>query len=99
MIDTLQIILFVLLVVVIVFFLILGVQVFYLIQDARRTLNKANKVLENTGNITENVSGRIETLNELVGGVTTGTVIAKALGLFIRMATKSDKKGKGDTDE
>ena len=90
--ETLQIILFVMLVVVIVFFLILGVQVFFLVQEVRRTISKANKVIDNTSVITENVSGRISSFTDLVGGVTTGTMAVKVLKLIIGAATKSDKK-------
>ena len=89
--ETLQIILFIMLVVVIIFFLILGVQVFFLLRDVRQTVNKANKVLDDTGSITQSVSGRITSLSELVGGVTTGTIVAKVLGMVINM-TKSDRK-------
>lgn len=97
--ETLQIILFVMLVVVIIFFLILGVQVFFLVQEARKTVTKANKVLDNTHVITENVSGRIASISDLIGGVTTGTMVAKVLKLIISTATKSDKKQKGDDDD
>jgi hypothetical protein len=90
--ETLQIILFIMLVVVIIFFLVLGVQVFFLVREARQTLGKANKVIDNTNVITENVSGRISSLSDLVGGVTTGTIVAKMLKLIINTATKNDKK-------
>lgn len=90
--ETLQIVLFVMLMVVVIFFLVLGVQVFLLVKEARTTITKANKVLDNTDSITENVSGRIASLSDLIGGVTTGTVVAKLLKLVITSATKQDKK-------
>ncbi len=90
--ETLQIILFVMLMVVIVFFLVLGVQVFFLIQEVRRTVSKANKVIDNTNHITENVSGRIASVSDLLGGVTTGTIVAKLLKLIITTATKGERK-------
>lgn len=97
--ETLQIILFIMLVVVIIFFLILGVQVFFLVKEVRSTVSKANKVIDNTSLITENVSGRISSLSDLVGGVTTGTMAVKILKLIIGAATKNDKKTAGEEVE
>lgn len=90
--ETLQIILFIMLMVVIIFFLVLGVQVFMLIKETRTTISKANKVLDNTDMITENVSGRIASISQLIGGVSTGTMAAKILKLVINTATKHDTK-------
>lgn len=96
--ETLQIILFIMLMVVIIFFLVLGVQVFLLVKEARTTISKANKVLDNTDYITENVSGRIASISELIGGVAAGSVAAKVLKLIISTATKQDAK-KSDREE
>jgi len=43
-------------------------------------LEKANKVLDDTGNITESVSGPISNISTLVTGLKTGASIAKLFG-------------------
>lgn len=78
MVDSLQPILLIMLVVVIVFFLILGVQVFFILQDLRKTITKTNKVLDDTGAITENISGPISSLSSLTTGIKAGSVLAAA---------------------
>ena len=86
------------LVVVIVFFLILGVQVFFLVQDARKTLTKANKVLEETGSITETVSTRVSGFSNLFGTLATGTAVAKILKMVVTAVASEDKKGRRSDD-
>lgn len=66
------------LIVVIVFFLILGVQVFFILQDLRKTLAKTNKVLDDTGEITENISGPISSLSSLTSGFKASSFLAAA---------------------
>jgi hypothetical protein len=90
--ESLQVILFVMLVIVIVFFLILGVQVFFLLKDARRTLMKANKVLDETGTITESVSSKITGVSDIFGTLATGTAAARILKLVISTFANSDEK-------
>jgi len=97
--ETLQVILFIMLVVVIVFFLILGVQVFLLLQEVRKTVKKANKVLDDTGNITQNVSGRIASFSDIIGGVTAGTIVTKILRLVINMVGKNERKARTEDDD
>lgn len=97
--ETLQIILFIMLVVVIVFFLILGVQVFFLLQEVRKTVTKANKVLDDTGSITSSVSGRIASFSDIVGSVTAGTVLAKVLRVVLNTVGKSERKDRSEDED
>lgn len=72
--------------------LVLGVQVFFILRELRRTVAKANKVLDDAGVITESVSGPVSALSSLATGVKTGALIA---GLLKR---KTNKR-KDDDDE
>lgn len=100
MIDSLQIILLTMLMVVIIFFIILGVQVYFLIKDFRQTITKANKVLDSTNSITDSISEPISALSGLVSTVSAGTLITKALKVAVKMISKTDtKKKKGDDDD
>lgn len=90
--DAAQSILLFVVVVLTLLLLVLGVQVFLILKELRRTVAKANKVLDDTSLITESVSGPISTFSTLATGLKTGALIAR---FFKR---KSKGKG-GDEDE
>ena len=70
----------------------LGVQVFFILRELRRTVEKANKVLDDTGVITESVSGPISSLSTITTGIKTGAFIAKLL-------KRKKKRSKQEEDE
>lgn len=76
-IDTAEAVLLLVLVVLTVLLIVLGVQVYFILKELRQTVAKANKVLDDTGVITESVSGPIATISSLATGVKTGALIAK----------------------
>jgi hypothetical protein len=57
----------------------LGIQVFFILRELRRAVAKANKILEDTGIITESVSTPLATLSTLMMGVKTGISAASLL--------------------
>lgn len=77
--DTAQILLIVVIVALSVIFVALGIQVFFILRELRQTVRKANKVLDDTGVITESVSGPISNLSMLASGVKAGAFIASLL--------------------
>ncbi len=93
MIDPAQMTLFIVIIVLTILILILGVQVFFILRELRQTINKANKVLDDTGVITESVSGPISNLSNMATGIKAGSIIA---ALFNR---KKSKKRRDDDDE
>lgn len=92
MIDAAQSVLLFVVVILAILLLVLGIQVFFILRELRQTVTKANKVLDDTGLITESVSGPISTLSALATGVKTGAIIAKLL-------KKKKKYFKEDEDE
>jgi len=79
MIDPAQTALFLVIIVLTLLLLVLGVQVFFILRELRKTVDKANKVLDDTGLITESVSGPISSLSSLATGIKTGAAIAQLL--------------------
>jgi hypothetical protein len=77
MVDPAQLALFLVIIILTILLIVLGVQVFFILRELRRTLEKANKILDDTGSITESVSGPISSLSTLVTGLKTGASIAK----------------------
>lgn len=78
MVDTVQLVLLLVIVGLTVLLVVLGIQVFYILKDIRKTLEKANHVLDNAGSITDNVTGPINTIATLATGLKTGSVLTVA---------------------
>jgi len=77
--DPAQSALFLVIIVLTILLLILGIQVFFILRELRKTIDKANKVLDDTGVITESVSKPISSFSSLAMGLKTGARIAKIL--------------------
>lgn len=97
MIDAAQTVLLFVIVILTVLLIVLGVQVFFILKELRRTVLKANKVLDDTSSITESVSRPLSNLSTLSAGLKTGAIIAKLIKGF-RKSTKDlddgDESGK-----
>ena len=77
MIDPAQTALFLVIIALTILLVVLGIQVFFILKGLRKTIEKANKILDDTGAITESVSGPISSLSSLTMGLKTGATIAK----------------------
>ncbi len=80
MIDPAQATLFLVIIVLTILLLVLGIQVYFILRELRKTLAKVNKVLDDTSLITESVSKPISNLSSLTMGLKTGATIAKIFG-------------------
>lgn len=78
MIDSVQLILLVVIVALTVLLVVLGVQVFFILRDLRRTIRKTNRVLDNANSITENIDGPLAAISSLAMGLKGGSVLAAA---------------------
>ncbi len=78
MIDSVQLVLFAVIIVLTILLVVLGVQVFYILKEVRRTLEKTNKVLDDTGHITENISKPISALSTVAMTFRAGSVVTVA---------------------
>lgn len=79
MVDATQILLMLIILVLTTMLTVIGIQVFFILREFRSTLQKANKVLDDTGVISESVSKPVSMLSSLAFGVKGGTAIMKAL--------------------
>lgn len=78
MVDPVQLILLLVIVVLTVLLVILGVQVFFILKDLRKTINKTNQVLDNANSITENIEGPLSAVSSLAMGLKGGSLLAAA---------------------
>jgi len=92
MIDTVQLVLLLVIVVLTVLLVILGVQVFYILKDVRNTLTKANRVLDNAGSITENISVPIATFSSLTSSLKAGSILTVAKLVRAFLSRDEDEK-------
>ncbi len=99
MLDTAQIILLLVIVVLTTLLVVLGVQLFFILKEFKKTVSKANKVLDDAGIITGSVSSPMSFLSTLFGGAKTGasivSVIKKNKRLIEKIIGKDDEDGKG----
>jgi len=79
MIDSTQLILLFVIVVLTILLLVLGVQVFFILKELRKTIFKMNKVLDDASSITESVSEPISSISSIVSGIKTGAFVANIL--------------------
>lgn len=93
--DSAQIILVIVIILLTVLLFALGVQVFFILKEFRKTVSKANKVLDNTNVITQSVSAPISSLSSIATGIKTG---ATFINLFkkIILSDGEKKKRKGE---
>ncbi len=97
--DIAQVALFIVIIILAVLLIGLGIQVFFILREFRKTVLKANKVLDNTNVITESVSSPLSSLSGIAAVIKT---IAPIFGIFKKIISKdeeSGKKNKKDKDE
>lgn len=92
--DPAQTALFLVIIILTLLLVVLGIQVFFILRELRKTIDKANKVLDDTGLITESVSKPISSLSTLTMGLKTGATIARILqGKSKKEEGKKEKHG------
>lgn len=88
MIDTVQAVLLFVIVLLAVLFVVLGVQVFLILGELRKTLTKTNKILDEVEQLTESVSEPINFISGLLFSSKTFATIAN----FIRRGSRDKER-------
>lgn len=78
--DTAQIVLFLVIIILTILLVVLGAQVFFILRELRKTVERANKILEDASQITESVKKPVASFSTLAMGLKTGATIAKIFG-------------------
>lgn len=79
MIDATQALLAFVIIVVTAMLAVIGIQVFFILREFRKTLVKANKVLDDTGVISESVSKPVSMVSAMVTGIKGGAAFMRGL--------------------
>ena len=65
-IDAVQLVLLIVIIILAVLFVILGVQVFFILSELKKTLTKTNKILDEVEQLTESVSEPVSFISGLL---------------------------------
>lgn len=87
--DLLQLALIFLILLLSIFLAITGFQVFFILRDLKKALDRFNRILKSSANIAEDVEKPVEVTSSLVTGLAEG---AKALTGIIKKEPKSKPK-------
>ena len=77
--DTAQLLLTIVIVLLAVILIALSVQVLFILREFRKTVSKTNKILDDAGLISESISNPISNISNLTSGLKIGALIAKML--------------------
>lgn len=73
--DPAQILLLIVVLVLTLLLLLLGIQVYFILRELRKTIHKVNKVLDDAGLISESIAEPISNVSSILSGVKAGLSI------------------------
>ena len=91
MISTIQIVLLLVIVLLAILLIVLGVQVFLILKDFRKTVGKVNEVLDNTNDITQSISNPISSISSLLGNFKGGGSLVAIIKLIKTLLGPDDE--------
>jgi len=91
MIDATQILLIIVVTVLTTLLTIVGIQVIYILREFRKTVEKTNKILDDTGVISESVAKPVESMSGLIMGIRKGLEIFE---IFRKRKSKREEENK-----
>ncbi len=97
MVDAVQLVLLLVVVVLTILLVVLGVQVFFILKEFRRTIRKTNKVLDTAESITENIEGPLSAISSLALGVKATSLLTVAK--FVKNLLGREKHQDRNSDE
>jgi nitrate reductase gamma subunit len=93
MIDTTQVLLIVVVTTLTILLTVIGIQVFFILREFKRTIEKINKMLDDAGTISESIARPIASLS---GGISGLSGITGLLGWLVdRKKKRQEKKTEG----
>lgn len=89
MVDPVQFVLLAVIVVLTLLLIILGIQVFFILSEVRRTVSKTNNILEKADSITESVKTPLAAISSIALGVKASSLLNVAK--FVRNLLNHEK--------
>jgi len=94
MIDSVQLVLFVVISVLTILLVVLGVQVYFILKELRKTISHANNVLSHANLITESISKPLSSLASLSTGFRAASVVGVVKIIKSLLAKDDEPSGK-----
>ncbi len=94
MVDVVQLVLLTVISILTLLLVILGIQVFFILAEVRKTVSKTNNILEKADSITESVRTPLSAISTIALGIKASSLLSVAK--FVRNLLIHDKE---DTDE
>lgn len=92
--DTAQILLIIVVIALTVLLILLGLQVFFILKELQKSVRKINKVLDDTGVISESIATPVANLSTIVSGIKTGVSLLN----FLKKKPRSTSSGHMNRD-
>ena len=93
MVEPAQLLLIIVVTTLTILLTVVGIQVFFILKEVRRSVEKMNKILDDAGTISESVAKPISSLSSSIGSL---SGIVGLLGWLITRTKKEKEKGKKD---
>lgn len=97
--DTAQLLMIIVVVILTGLLLILGIQVYLILSEVRKTLSKANKVIDDIELLAQSIANPISKLASLTSGLRTGAVIASVIKMLPFFQTKKHSRAEEEEEE
>ena len=88
--DTAQILLLGVVIILSFLLLILGIQVFLILREFKKTISKINRILDDAATLTESISAPIENFSSILTGIKTGVSL---MNMFKGKKKQKDEGG------
>ena len=93
MLDPIQILLTVVVTTLTVLLVIIGIEVFRILQETKKTLERVNKILDDVEVITDTVTRPVEGMSSLIAGVKQGAGVIRVLSKLFKDREGEDEEG------
>lgn len=99
MLDTIQILLTVIITILTVLLTIIGIAIFQILREFKGSLKRINKILDDTGRISESVAAPMEEASDFLLGLRKGVSFLRNISRFIKEDDKSKRVKQSDGED
>ncbi len=92
MIDPVQLVLLLIIVILAILLVVLGIQVFLILRELKKTIGKASNVLDNIDSISESIEGPVEAISSIALAFKAGSFLSVAKFIKDLLGDREGKK-------
>lgn len=90
MVDLSQLLLVIVITTLTILLTFIGIQIFYILREVKRTIEKINKMLDDAGMITESIAQPISGLGGVLDGLKSSLKAVEAIGRFLTRKSREE---------